>query len=516
VHGITSTSDRSTYGRYARQFQAWVDWTENTFIPGVRGAAFDLEPLDVNAGPAVIVAGTSTSLLNHLAANATNGAASGTWTYRVYLSANDGITSVDTLLSTQSYAWNFGAMSSVSVNMANVTIPANTPTGTYYLGVIYDTATDGNSGNNDSSGWDAVPITVLNVDLDVTLVSAPASARPGDSVVVSNTVQNIGNATSTGFNVGLYFSTDSTCTTSDTFLASRAVGPLGAGGASNANTPVTIPGGAAGGTRYICAIADRLSEVAEFSETNNTGFDTISIVSPDLSISVLTVPALASPGSSITVANTVFNGGTGPAGGFGVGLYLSTDTICTTGDTLLATRGVAGLAAGASSAANTPVTIPSGTPFSSRFVCAIADSASGVSESNEGNNSLARALGIVSSTPTVNLKINGIDAATVASTGAVLLTLDISPSTWTAPVDWYWMIVVGGNTYYVTAGGLSTTPAPLVTASPSPFTNATLLNLTLPPGTSMTNGFFLLNGATVVGSDVTTVNVAATSATTQQ
>jgi hypothetical protein len=37
-----------------------------------------------------------------------------------------------------------------------------------------------------------------------------------------------------------------------------------------------------------------------------------------------------------------------------------------------------------------------------------------------------------------------------------------------------------------------------------PLSNATLLNLNLPPGTTMTSLFFFLNGSTVVAGDVIT------------
>jgi len=161
VHAVTSTSNRSTWGRYTRQWGDWVNFTNNTFIPNIRGSAFDLQALDVNAGPATIEQGGSTTLLNHLATNPTNGSASGTWTFRVYLSSNDNISPLDTLLSTQHYDYSFAPMSSVRVNMAPVTIPINTPPGDYWLGVIYDPATDGNSSNNDTDGWDAVPVHVV-------------------------------------------------------------------------------------------------------------------------------------------------------------------------------------------------------------------------------------------------------------------------------------------------------------------------------------------------------------------
>ena len=166
VHGITSTSNRSTWGRYARQWEAWVNWSNDTFIPNVRGSNFDVQALDVNAEPANIQAGDSTTLLNHLATNATNGSANDTWTFRVYLSTNDNISTADTLLSTQNYSWNFGPMGSVRVNMVQVTIPSNTPEGDYWIGLIYDSATDGNSANNDTDGWDPVPIHVTAAPAD--------------------------------------------------------------------------------------------------------------------------------------------------------------------------------------------------------------------------------------------------------------------------------------------------------------------------------------------------------------
>ncbi len=178
VHGITSTSNRSTWGRYARQWKNWVDWTNGTFIPGARGSAFDLQALDANAAPSVIQAGNTTTLLNHLAANPTDGSANGTWKFGVYLSTNDVISTGDTLLSNQQYGWNFGKMSSVRVNMAQVTIPVGTPAGNYWLGVVYDRATDGVFSNNDSSGWDAVPIRVTTAP-KYTLIVAKSGTGSG-------------------------------------------------------------------------------------------------------------------------------------------------------------------------------------------------------------------------------------------------------------------------------------------------------------------------------------------------
>jgi hypothetical protein len=160
VHAVSSNSNRSTSARYCKQWDNWYNFEHNTFIPDSRTSTFDLQALDTNFEPASIQVGKSFTLRNFLATNPTNGSASGTWTYRVYLSTNDNISAGDTLLGTYTFYWNFGTMSSVRVNIPTVTIPNNTPPGSYWVGVILDSSTDSTSSNNDTDGWDATPITV--------------------------------------------------------------------------------------------------------------------------------------------------------------------------------------------------------------------------------------------------------------------------------------------------------------------------------------------------------------------
>jgi CARDB len=506
VHGITSTSNRTTYAEYQRQFQEWVEASNDQIIPNGRGAAFDLQPLDVNAGASTVVAGSNLTGLTHLAANGSNGAANANWTFRVYLSTNSDISAADTLLSTQNYNWAFGALSSVNINMVDVNIPGGTAPGNYYVGVIYDPATDGNDANDDSDNWDAVAITVTKPNLDMTLLTGPATAMPGQGINISNTVANIGNGATGTFRVGLYLSADATCTTADTFLGSRSLS-LGAGGSSNANSAVTIPGGTTLGAKFLCGIADDQTDVFETNESDNTISAGITIVRPNLTVTLVNAPAQASPGSVVAVANTVANNGTAGAGAFRVGLYLSTDTTCTTGDTFLTSRNLASLAAGASSAVNTNVTIPAATPLSTRYVCVIADDLLAVAESNESDNTGSDSINVVSATPVITLKVNGLHPTppNVPVTGPTALTLSISPTTYTGTLSWYWALVYNGSLFWVTSSGLSTTPAPFVVSPPVVMTDAPLLSLTLPPATTMTNAIFMVNaGGTTVASDFIT------------
>jgi len=161
IHAICSSgSFDKTYVWYCKLWEDWINYINNTFIPKLHGDTFDLQALNVTADPATINFGDTITVMKHLATNPTNAGRSGNLTYRVYLSTNDNISSSDTLLSTQNYTWDFSAMSSVWVNMVQVTIPSDTPPGDYWIGVKYDSATDGHITNNETDGWDAAAIHV--------------------------------------------------------------------------------------------------------------------------------------------------------------------------------------------------------------------------------------------------------------------------------------------------------------------------------------------------------------------
>jgi fibronectin type 3 domain-containing protein len=68
-------------------------------------------------------------------------------------------------------------MDSIRFNIPATTVPYGTPTGTRFVGVIIDSATDGNSSNNDTDLWDAQPITVQSC----LLPSAPTGVIATDA-----------------------------------------------------------------------------------------------------------------------------------------------------------------------------------------------------------------------------------------------------------------------------------------------------------------------------------------------
>jgi hypothetical protein len=116
----------------------------------------------------------------------------------------------------------------------------------------------------------------------------------------------------------------------------------------------------------------------------------------------------------------------------------------------------------------------------------------------------------ISPTPVIALQINGEFASPyhVFTSGRALFSLAIPPTTYTQPVASFWAIVLNGQAYWITAHGVSLTPAPLLIGPPAALTSATLLDLTLPAGTTMGSVFFMVgNGGmvTAAGNNVTVV-----------
>ncbi len=165
VYGANST--RSTSGctivsnTWTRMTQTEFDDLQLSVIPGGYPVSLDLVPLDVNASGSVS-AGARLSFLDYLVANSSlSDPASAAYDADFYLSTNDNISTADTLLQTRSFTWNFAAKSSVRITSSSnlPQIPAGTLPGAYWLGLILDVV-DADVNNNDTDGWDAVPITV--------------------------------------------------------------------------------------------------------------------------------------------------------------------------------------------------------------------------------------------------------------------------------------------------------------------------------------------------------------------
>lgn len=284
-----------------------------------------------------------------------------------------------------------GASSTASTTVG---VPANVTPGIYYLMSSMGGGNNETNYSNNTLVGPTVTVTANILDLIVKSVGTTSLLLPsGGSAIAVNSVYNQGTTTATVFSIGIYLSVDANITTADTLVGSKALKSLVPNLVQSANTTITIPAGLPLGTYYVGAIADYTNTQNETIETNNSlagGYTVTLVPNVDLQITgVSTRSSSAKVGTSITVSNTVKNAGTkATTASTTVGIYLSTDATITVEDTLIASRAVASLTAGASSSASTAATIPSGLASGTYYLGAIADKNNAQSEFNEDNNAM--------------------------------------------------------------------------------------------------------------------------------
>jgi subtilase family serine protease len=223
-------------------------------------------------------------------------------------------------------------------------------------------------------------------DLVVSAMAAPSSAAVGSPFTVSETTKNQGSGDAAASITRYFLSVNSTLDGGDTLLGSRDVAPLAAGVSHATTTSLTLPQDTTTGSYFVIAQSDAAGAVLETSETNNNRSSGSLRVGPDLIVSALSAPGTAGAGKTFTVTETTKNSGAGDAGGSTTRFYLSTNSSLDAGDEPLGSRTVPPLAAGATDAATTTLTVPADTTTGTYYVIGQADTANDVAETAETNN----------------------------------------------------------------------------------------------------------------------------------
>ena len=366
---------------------------ESNETNNVRADSIHIGPPDLVvsavAAPALGGAGQSVTVTDTTRNQAGTGPAPASIT-RFYLSRDAVLDASDVLLGSRNVAALQPGES--SAGSTSLPIPASTGAGAWWILAKADGG-DSIAETVETNNTRSDTITI-GPNLAVSALSAPSTGGAGMAITVTDTTKNSGGGAAASSTTSFYLSANSSFGAGDILLGSRVAGALAAGtSTAPVSTSLTIPAGTAPGSFYLIARADDLGAVAETDETDNTRAVLIRI-SPDLIVSALTVPASAAAGAAITISDTTKNQGQGVAGATTTRLYLSTNSVFDASDLPLASREVPVLAYGASSAAATPVTIPTGTAPGTWYILARADDAGAVAENNEGNNVAARAITI--------------------------------------------------------------------------------------------------------------------------
>lgn len=309
---------------------------------------------------------------------------------RFYLSANAVFDAGDEPLQGRSVpALAVGASSTSSTT--SVTIPADTPAGSYYIFAKADG--DGTVPESVETNNTRGALLRIGPDLTVTSVSIPSLAASGATLSLTDTTTNSGAGPAGASATAWYVSSNGSLDGADTRLSTdRAVPALGPGQASVGTTMATLPQ-LAPGTWYIFAKADDALAVPESLENNNTKYATTK-VGPDLTISSISVPTSAVAGATVVVSHTVKNAGAQGAEASAIKFYLSTNGTLDAADIDLETvTETQALAGGATTAGSTTLTIPTGLS-GTHYLFMVADGTMVVTEFNESNNKAYRKITI--------------------------------------------------------------------------------------------------------------------------
>jgi subtilase family serine protease len=182
-----------------------------------------------------------------------------------YLSTNSTIDASDVLLGSRSVPTLAGGAS--SAGSTTVTIPESISVGTWFI----IAKADGEELVSETSETNNKYTRTIGIgpDLDVKSFRAPKTAKPGQSIILTDTTKNIGGGVVDPTLTQFYLSTNSTIDASDILLGSRIVPTLAGGASSAGSITVMIPGNTSVGKWWIIAKADGEEVILETVETNN-------------------------------------------------------------------------------------------------------------------------------------------------------------------------------------------------------------------------------------------------------
>lgn len=196
-----------------------------------------------------------------------------------------------------------------------------------------------------------------------------------------------------------------------------------AAGATNADAcTVTIPAGQALGAYYLGVIADSTNVITETFENNNTGYDPVTVTAlPDLAVTNVQCAATTiGRGQAASCVVTIQNQGTAASPAYSYRLYLSTNNVISTIDTVIGTCSAPVLAAGATTIRLFTGTIPAGQAVGNYYIGAIADDPPAITEESETNNAGGADPVAIVATGTPDLIVSLVACPATVARGATL------------------------------------------------------------------------------------------------
>lgn len=279
--------------------------------------------------------------------------------------------------------------------MIKANVPKTALGALYIVAVVDDlgTITESNETNNTTS-YKINVVSPPDIDLVFNTLSTPMNVPgAGSTLSLKWTVQNTGVDAAGAFTVKISYG-DSVQQTNLVVLAEVSLSGLSGGSTSAVQTTsITLPPSVRYGSRVLHLEVDAKQAVVETNEANNVETRALSIDGkPDLYVSRMGLSLTPlGPGQKAIVSYQIKNQGKSQANGsFEVKIYESATQTITSASTLLRTFSLTDLDANRSVpltgtttfAMNAPANAPSGR----RWIVAVVDTKSTITESNESNN----------------------------------------------------------------------------------------------------------------------------------
>ncbi|NES21051.1 MAG: peptidase S8, partial [Symploca sp. SIO3E6] len=273
---------------------------------------------------------------------------------------------------------------------------------------------EGNESNN--IGYRSINITgASKPDLVVQSQYAPTSAKAGSTIRLRGYVKNQGSSTATSSYLKYYLSTDTSLSSSDTYLGQDYVRRLSSGRSSYESHYAKLSSRLQSGRYYLLWKADATGRVAEGNESNNVGYRSINITGapqPDLIIQNQSAASSVTAGSTLNITYSLKNQGSANASGNNTKFYLSTDATYSSNDIQLGSDYISSVSAGSTLNRSKSLSISSSITAGNYYLLWKADANGNVSESNENNNVVSKYITVNSAKPDLIIK-NQLAASSV-------------------------------------------------------------------------------------------------------
>ncbi len=278
----------------------------------------------------------------------------------------------------------------------NIEIPANTPSGRYFILAITDCLRNVQE-SNEENNVRAIPVVIIGddpIDLSVQVAILDQNAVPsGSSVKATTTIANIGVGEAGNSTFCLFLSeNDSLEENQDLKLAEEIVPPLTAPDEISIDIDFQIPGNIDPGEYTVIFVADCENSISEADELNNIRTSRITVVPPDgADLLIINHAVSQTELSSNEVFTTTFEVAnihpdltTNPSISC---IFLSKDpSFNPVEDDKLGEVSTIGLAAGDTTSHELQVSIPDGKEPGNYFILFVADCNNEISEDDERNN----------------------------------------------------------------------------------------------------------------------------------